>query len=570
MIDSLDIEFPEGLVIITGQTGAGKSILIGALRLALGAKVDAAAIAEGAETCTVEAEFASPDPSLKTIFEQEDMEWDPSCLIVRRVLSRSGRSRCFVNDCPASLPFLARISAYLLDIHSQHQNLLLNDRHFQLSLLDYFAGNETLLGEYKACYLLLNQINSKLSQLESQIANADEQRDWRQMQWERLDKASLRDGELEELMEEVKRLSHAEQIKISLSAAYESLSAEGENLSLDGRLRLAEKELRRLASFYPECEQLAERLESARLEIEDVVADVDDRNQSFDDSSARLEQVQERLSLLQGLLRKYECANEAELIAYRDSLSAQLSDTGALEIECNALRKEAKKEAEKLASLSEQLHQSRVQAATPLSEAITASIRSLELEYARFEVQVQSLLSDAAISGEDRFAASAYGPTGADKVSFLFSANGTQLEDVAKCASGGEMSRIMLSLKDMMARYAQMPTMIFDEIDSGVSGSVADRMGSMICSMGERMQVFAITHLPQVAAKGNAHYVVAKHFEECVSQADASCASAMSRRAVSTLSRLNQEERVQEVARMLSGSTLTPEAIENAKVLLGL
>jgi DNA repair protein RecN (Recombination protein N) len=246
-----------------------------------------------------------------------------------------------------------------------------------------------------------------------------------------------------------------------------------------------------------------------------------------------------------------------------------LSDTGALEIECNALRKEAKKEAEKLAALSEQLHQSRVQAATPLSEAITASIRSLELEYARFEVQVQSLLSDAAISGEDRFAASAYGPTGADKVSFLFSANGTQLEDVAKCASGGEMSRIMLSLKDMMARYAQMPTMIFDEIDSGVSGSVADRMGSMICSMGERMQVFAITHLPQVAAKGNAHYVVAKHFEECVSQADASCASAMSRRAVSTLSRLNQEERVQEVARMLSGSTLTPEAIENAKVLLG-
>ena len=562
MIDSLDIEFPEGLVIITGQTGAGKSILIGALRLALGAKADAAAIAEGAETCTVEAEFASPDPSLKTIFEQEDMEWDASCLIVRRLLSRSGRSRCFVNDCPASLPFLARISAYLLDIHSQHQNLLLNDRHFQLSLLDYFAGNETLLGEYKACYLLLNQINSKLSQLESQIANADEQRDWRQIQWERLDKASLREGELEELMEEEKRLSHAEQIKISLSAAYESLSAEGENLSLDGRLRLAEKELRRLASFYPECEQLAERLESARLEIEDVVADVDDRNQSFDDSSARLEQVQERLSLLQGLLRKYECADEAELIAYRDSLSAQLSDTGALEIECNALRKEAKKEAEKLAVLSEQLHQSRVQAATPLSEAITASIRSLELEYARFEVQVQSLLSDA----DKALTSSAYGPTGADKVSFLFSANGTQLEDVAKCASGGEMSRIMLSLKDMMARYAQMPTMIFDEIDSGVSGSVADRMGSMICSMGERMQVFAITHLPQVAAKGNAHYVVSKHFEELVSSSD----SSLSHRAVSTLSRLNQEERVQEVARMLSGSTLTPEAIENAKVLLGL
>lgn len=567
LIDSLDIQFPEGLVIITGQTGAGKSILIGALRLALGAKADASSIAEGAETCTIEAEFSSPDPALKAIFVEEDGEWDDSCLIVRRVLSRSGRSRCFINDCPASQAFLSRISAHLLDIHSQHQNLLLNDRHFQMSLLDYFAGNATLLADYTQCYEQCQQLAARVAALEKEINSADDEREYRQMQWERLDKASLRAGEMADLEEEERLLSNSEQIKSLFTTTLAALSdgSDGSGAgsgfssgsgagfdSLDARLRCAEKELRRLSAFYPECSEMAERLESSRLEIEDIAQEIEDRNALLEDSSSRLEQVQERLSLLQGLLRKYSCANEDELIAFRDSLSARLSDTGALEIEYNALCKELKKQQESLLALAHQLHQARVDAASPLSEAITRSIRSLELEYAQFVVQIKAP-SDAA--------ASQCGPKGYDQVSFLFSANGTKLEDVSKCASGGEMSRIMLSLKDMMARYAQMPTMIFDEIDSGVSGSVADRMGSMICAMGENMQVFAITHLPQVAAKGKAHYLVSKNFESDPSNPSA-------HRAVSTLKRLNADERIQEVARMLSGSTLTPEAIENAKVLL--
>ena len=567
LIDSLEVSFPEGLVIITGQTGAGKSILIGALGLALGAKADTAAIAEGADSCVVEAEFTRPDPALKPLFEEEDAEWDPDGLIVRRVLSRSGRSRCFVNDCPASAAFLGRIAGYLIDIHSQHQNLLLSDKKFQLSLLDHFAADGELLASVADLYGQHKDLCSQIARLQQRIASADEQRDYNQSLLDRLTAAALKEGELEQLQEEEKRLANAENIKEALCGAMSALGAEGvgggsaregygsgASESLDTRLRTAGKELERLAKYFPEFATLSERLESARIELDDILSELDRTNDAFDADGGRLEAVQERISLLQGLLTKHRCASVTELIALRDSLSALLSDDGALQIELTALRKQEAQLATELSKAAELLHQARVQAAEPLSQTITDSIRSLELPYAVFQVQVaeRGVASDsAAASATDGITA-----TGKDEVAFLFSANGQAPVDVAKCASGGEVSRIMLCLKDRMARYTAMPAMIFDEIDSGVSGSVADKMGSMICSMGERMQVFAITHLPQVAAKGQAHYLVTKDFD------------ALTHKAVSGLRRLSEEERILELARMLSGSTLTDEAIANAKALL--
>ncbi len=557
LIDSLEVSFPEGLVIITGQTGAGKSILIGALGLALGAKADTNAIAEGADSCVVEAEFTQPNPALKTIFEEEDAEWDSDSLIVRRVLSRSGRSRCFVNDCPASAAFLSRIAGSLIDIHSQHQNLLLSDKKFQLSLLDYFAGDADLLAEVADLYGRHKDLCSQITSLEQRIASADEQRDYNQSILDRLTAAALKEGELEQLQEEEKRLANAEHIKEALCGALSALGAAvgyGESASaygsgspsgsdsLDTRLRTAGRELDRLVKYFPEFASLAERLESARIELDDILSELDRTNDAFDADGSRLEAVQERVSLLQGLLAKHHCATISELITLRDSLSALLSDDGALQIELTALRKQEARLASELIEAAERLHQARVKAAEPLSQTMTDSIRSLELPYAVFTVQVTQRSEITA--------------TGKDDVAFLFSANGQAPVEVAKCASGGEVSRIMLCLKDRMARYTAMPAMIFDEIDSGVSGSVADKMGSMICSMGERMQVFAITHLPQVAAKGRAHYLVSKDFDPDT------------RKAVSNLLRLSDEERVLELARMLSGSTLTDEAIANAKALL--
>ncbi|MCR4566333.1 MAG: DNA repair protein RecN [Bacteroidales bacterium] len=557
LIDSLEVSFPEGLVIITGQTGAGKSILIGALGLALGAKADTNAIAEGADSCVVEAEFTQPNPALKTIFEEEDAEWDSDSLIVRRVLSRSGRSRCFVNDCPASATFLSRIAGSLIDIHSQHQNLLLSDKKFQLSLLDYFAGDADLLAEVADLYGRHKDLCSQITSLEQRIASADEQRDYNQSILDRLTAAALKEGELEQLQEEEKRLANAEHIKEALCGALSALGAAvgyGESASaygsgspsgsdsLDTRLRTAGRELDRLVKYFPEFASLAERLESARIELDDILSELDRTNDAFDADGSRLEAVQERVSLLQGLLAKHHCATISELITLRDSLSALLSDDGALQIELTALRKQEARLASELIEAAERLHQARVKAAEPLSQTMTESIRSLELPYAVFTVQVAQRSEITA--------------TGKDDVAFLFSANGQAPVEVAKCASGGEVSRIMLCLKDRMARYTAMPAMIFDEIDSGVSGSVADKMGSMICSMGERMQVFAITHLPQVAAKGQAHYLVSKDFDPDT------------RKAVSNLQRLSDEERVLELARMLSGSTLTGEAIANAKALL--
>ena len=543
LIDSLEIDFPEGLIIITGQTGAGKSILLGALSLVTGAKADASMVSEGADNCVVEAEFKTDDPLIRSILEENEAEWDEGHLIIRRVVNRSGRSRAFVNDSPVPVTVLQEISSRLIDIHSQHQTLLLSDKQFQLDILDHYAGNTTLRQECAAAWKDLISKKSELSALESRIARIASDKEYNEAQYRQLEAASLREGELVELEEEQKQLANAEDIKTGLCGVEElfTASSSGDSMSVDSSLKESVKMLMKVGRYLPAASQLADRLDSCRLELDDILAEVSDMNSRVDMSQERLEQVESRMSMLYGLLKKHGCADELELIALRDRLSEELFDSTRLEEQAEDIRKEIAKLDAHVRSIASNLHDSRSKAAADFSEAIASSIRGLEMPYAVFEVE----LVDIPVSA-----------TGSDAVAFRFSATGRNAVDVAKCASGGEMSRIMLALKAMMARYTSMPTMIFDEIDTGVSGSVADKMGSMICQMGEYMQVFAITHLPQVAAKGHAHYVVSKEIDPATSKA------------VSTISRLKDDDRVLEVARMLSGSVLTDAAIANAKELL--
>ena len=542
LIDSLEVQFPEGLVIITGQTGAGKSILLGALSLVAGARGDASVLSEGAENCVVEAEFDTQDEEIRALLEENDAEWDDGHLIVRRVVNRSGRNRSFVNDCPVPVTLLPDIASRLIDIHSQHRSLLLTDRGFQLSALDWFAGNAATLQSCRAAWKDYCGLRDELEKARTTLARLASDRDYNQAQWEQLDAARLREGELEELDAEQKQLANAEQIKESLSGVQALMDADERSgrEGMDASLKEASRLLGHVARYVPSLSSLSERVDSARIELADILSEVEDINSRTNLSQERLEQVEDRMSLLYSLMKKHGCRTVEELIAVRDGFSDALYDSTALEERIQELEKQMKTVRGGYEALCSELHASRVKAAPEFADRITASLHFLELDRADFDVTV----SDAQ-----------EGPSGTDRVQFLFSSTGSVLQDVSKVASGGEISRIMLCLKAMMARYVGMPTLIFDEIDSGVSGSVADKMGRMICDMGKDMQVFSITHLPQVAAKGDAHYVVSKSEDA-------------SGRTVSTISEVRGEERIMEIARLLSGSRVTPEAVANARSLM--
>ena len=537
LIDSLDISFPESLGIITGQTGAGKSILMGALSLLTGAKGDPSLISPGAANCIVEAEFLAP-AQLRSTLEEADVEWDGGNLLIRRVLNSGGRSRSFINDSPVSVQLLQEIASSLVDIHSQHQSLQLADKRFQMSLLDHYAG---CAGDVEQCRRLWNVILSETKDLEvlrERLSRLQADKEYNAARFKQLDDAHLRDGELEELETEQKQLANAESIKESLSAV-EGLMEPEEGTGPEIALKEAEKLLGKLSSLVPGTAELAERIRSARIEIADIAETAAGMNSAVQLSQERLAQVEERMSVLYSLMQKHGCTNIAELIAARDKYSEALFDSASLEERVSELENELADARSYHAVLCKKIHDARAKAAPGLAKGIEESLRFLELDRAVFGVELQPAEPSA---------------TGSDAVLFTFSATGANPADVAKCASGGEISRIMLSLKALMARYTGMPTMIFDEIDTGVSGSAADKMGQMICSMGERMQVLAITHLPQVAAKGSAHFVVEKSLD-----GDG---------AVSTMRLLSHEERIREIARLLSGSQITPEAIANAKSLL--
>ena len=546
LIDSLEIDFPEGLIIITGQTGAGKSILLGALSLIMGSKADAAMVSEGADNCVVEAEFDVKDSRIDILLADNDVVTDDGHVIIRRVVNRSGRSRAFVNDCPVPVQVLQELSSYLIDIHSQHQTLLLSDKRFQMSLLDSYAGNHKLLEECASLWKRHSSLRHELVSLDEKIARIAGERDYNEAQFRQLEAASLKQGELSSLEEEQKQLANAEEIRNGLEAVEEMFtcsSSAGELPSLDSTLKESVRILSRLSRFLPVTGTLSERIDSCRYELDDILSEISSLAGNTDVSGSRLEEVEARMSLIYGLMQKHSCADETELIALRDRLSDELFDSTQLEERRASMLKESDALYQQLSEVSDRIHESRLSASVPFSKMMEELIRSLELPFAVFEVDV----AEAQLSASGR-----------DQIVFRFSSTGRNAVDIAKCASGGELSRIMLALKAMGARYTNMPTMIFDEIDTGVSGSVADKMGSMICSMGVDMQVFAITHLPQVAAKGSAHYLVSKEIDPSSSKA------------VSTIKRLSDDQRVLEVARMLSGSELTEAAMANARSLLSI
>ena len=547
LIDSLEICFPKGLVIITGQTGAGKSILMGALSLITGSRTDFSVISSSADSCTVEAEFVpdngSFDPELRLVVEDAGADWDDGSLILRRSISRNGRSRAFVNDVPVTLQVLGDLSSRLIDIHSQHQTLKLSDNAFQRSVLDLFAGNGKLLETCSARYRLLSSLKSERRELNEKMDRLSADREYTEARLKQLEDASLKSGELEELEAEQKILANAEEIKGFLCSSIDMFDGgNGGNSSVISSVRDMEKMLTKVSSLVPSLKEIPERLSACRIELDDIYSEISAANASIDISEGRLDEVEGRISELYSLMHRFSCRSVDELIQLREKLSSSLSDTEDLSSKLDSLTVEINRLDKELSDVAASLHDARIKAKKGFASSVMESLSFMELGGSKFEIELKPV---------------EIGPSGGDEVHFLFSSTGESPVDIRQCASGGELSRIMLALKNVMASYMQMPTMVFDEIDTGVSGSAADRMGAMVCGMGERMQIFAITHLPQVAAKGNAHYLVSK-------------SAGAENRTVTEIRKLTDDERILEVARMLSGSTLTDAAVANAKSLMGL
>ncbi len=521
LINHLDISFPGGLVIITGQTGAGKSILLGALSLLLGGKSDISVIRDRNRNCIVEAQFTREDGDL----------------IVRRVLTPAGRSRVFVDDEPVSTSELKQLALELVDIHSQNQQLLVGRKEFQLSLLDRFAGLSPQVERYNTLYDEYLSAMKRLEEKRNSVARNIAQRDYLQSEYEKLDSASLVEGEMEALEEEHALLANSESLMEGLATAGRALAREDD--SIDSRLKESLNALSRTIKYLPAIKILYERIEASRVEMRDIVSEVESYTESVRFSPHRLEVVESRMALLTDLMRRNGVSTVSELIARRDELKRVLSSAEDDAYEIASLEKEVSRMEKNLREQASFLHEGRASQATLLSEKLQNSIRELEMPRALFEVRVTR--------GEE------LSRNGVDGVSFLFDANGGDVTMLEKCASGGEMSRIMLCIKALMCQYTGMPTMFFDEIDTGVSGSIADRMGRIIVGMGASMQVFAITHLPQVACKGDAHFLVYKE-EKPLPETG--------------IRKIEGQEREKEIARLLSGENLTPEALANARVLL--
>lgn len=525
LIDSLDIEFPDNLVVISGETGAGKSILLGALSLILGRKADATALGDASQNCVVEAQFTTADNGET---------------ILRRVISPQGRSRSFVNDEPVPLEQLREVSANLVDLHSQFDQALLSSSKYQLSVLDSYAGITSEVQAYSALYDSWQAARRELSETQSRIEHDKGDRDYLEFQLRQLEEAGLKEGELEELELEQKQLASAEDISRELAAVGNAFDS-GDD-SVDGRLRAAESALERLAGLVPAADSLRERISVARIELKDIEYETSAEAGRVRFSPERLQEVDDRLSLLYGLMRKHNVQTLEALITIRDSIASRLDDSSSQEESLQELRQRCAQLEKQCGDAAAALHAAREEASRRFAASLQESVRSLEMPSATFEVSLNP--------------AGTLSRTGSDEVLFLFSANkGRSPKELAKCASGGELSRIMLCLKALMSSYMGLPTVIFDEIDTGVSGSVAYKMGEMIVSMGRNMQVLVITHLPQVASRGDAHYLVEKREGE-------------DGRSHTGIRRIEGAEREREIARMLSGASITDEALANARSLM--
>ncbi len=538
LIDLLDIELYSGFSVLTGETGAGKSIILGAIGLLLGQRADSKSIKTGAERCTIEAHFDLSRYDLQPFFTDNDIDYDAEDTIIRREITAT-KSRAFINDTPVALSMLKELGEQLVDIHSQHQNLLLNKQDFQLSVVDIIAQNQGLLADYQESYSQLQTAKNQLQALKEDIERNRQQADFMQFQFEELQQANLVDGEQEELEQQSDMLSHAEDIKGALYEADGHLN--GEQQGAVDHVRQSFQTLRNISRVLPAASELAERLESCHIELKDIADEVSSLLERTDFDPAELDRLNNRLDLLYDLEKKYHVDSVEELIAQRDLLGKQLnaienSDEAVAELEAKCQQLTAKSQ-----QMADKLTKQREKAAKAIEKQMQQRLVPLGMPHVRFEVSITP---------------SALGKSGQDQVAFLFSANtSTPLQPVSQVASGGEIARVMLSLKAMISGAVKLPTIIFDEIDTGVSGKIAEKMAEMMREMGQaERQVISITHLPQIAAMGSHHYRVSK--EETVQGT------------TSSMHLLSDEERIREIAQMVSGSDVSEAAIANAKALL--
>lgn len=535
LIDSLCLELDPQLNIITGETGAGKSILLGALSLLLGAKNDGAATKDAARNCRVEGTFDLTGLALEAFFEENDLDYAAETTLTR-IITPAGKSRAFVNDLPVQLQQLRALGERLVDIHSQHQNLILSSEEFRTSALDTVAGNGPLLERYAACYAAMQELRRRLTALREEAAAGRRDEEWLRYQSEELTAAALRAGEQAEIEEELAVLENADRIGEAFITLRNALDADETGILT--LLRASENALAHVGTRYPAAAEYAARLHAVVEELKDIDRSVTDDSRRIDADPERLAKLTARLDTLLSLQQKHRATDEAELIALRDRYAAQLAaivhgDERIAEVEAELAEAEAATN-----DLAAQLHAAREQAAPAFAARIVETLVQLGMPDTVFRIGLTPL--------------PAPGRTGCDSVEFLFSANGNRTpQSVGRIASGGELSRVMLALKALLAECMHLPTIVFDEIDTGVSGRIADAMGAIIARLSKSMQVVDITHLPQVASKGSAHFVVYK------------------RDGRTEITRLTEEERTTEIAKMISGSEITDAAVAQARILLG-
>ena len=539
LIDELNIQMHPGFSVITGETGAGKSIILGAIGLLLGNRADSKSIKAGRDRCVIEAHFDLSKYDMQQFFTDNDIDEDLSDTIIRRELTAAGKSRAFINDIPVSLTKMRELGEQLVDIHSQHQNLLLQKEDFQLNVVDIIAQDEKQRKNYEAAYNQYKQANQKLNALKAEIEKNRENEDFLRFQFKELDEAQLQNGEQEELEQEYEMLSHSEDIKTALYQADNHLS--GDDGNIIEKLKQASEQLANIKDVYPEVTELLERIDSSYIELKDIAQEINGLTDHVEFDPARLETINERLDKLNSLQQKFHVRDLGELIETYHQLKEQLShidhsdeDVEALEQEVAQLLEKAQKQAKELTAI-------RTKAAKKVEEEMKQRLIPLGIPNVRFSIS----LTEKPLSHD-----------GGDKVSFLFSANkSTPLQPVTQVASGGEIARVMLSLKAMISGAVKLPTIIFDEIDTGVSGKIAEKMAQIMVEMGNHeRQVLSITHLPQIAAMGSHHYKVSKEETD--------------EGTISRMTELSQQERIQEIAQMLSGSDVSEAALANAKELL--
>ena len=540
LIEKLDIDLGSGFSVITGETGAGKSIILGAIGLLLGQRADVKSIRQGAAKCVIEARFEIAGYGMQPFFEENELEYEDEC-ILRREVYASGKSRAFINDTPASLVQMKELGEQLIDVHSQHQNLLLNKEGFQLNVLDILAHDEEELAKYQTLHREWKRVQQELENLTDLAEQNKADEDYIRFQLEQLEDAHLTTGEQEELEQEADTLSHAEEIKAGLFRVNQVMNSD------EGGLLSALKEclntMLGLQKVYSSAGELAERLESSYIELKDISQEISGKEDEIEFNPARLEEVNDRLNLIYTLQQKHRVSTVDELLALTDDYAAKLSNITSSDERIEELKAHSEVLYNKVKKQAAVLTKLRTAAAREVEKQMAARLIPLGMPNVRFLVEIGTRKEP--------------GIHGADTVNFLFSANknGT-LQNVSSVASGGEIARVMLSIKAMIAGAVKLPTIVFDEIDTGVSGEIADRMADIMQEMGDSdRQVISITHLPQIAARGRAHYKVYKQDNETETN--------------SHIRRLTDKERVEEIAHMLSGATLTEAALNNAKALLG-